>query len=169
MYPSLGRQLQDYLRSGDIITVPPQWVGRCFVEGDLVFKKDLPYARFLVHYTDDATTEENVYKIHPEYIPLVRATYDLQGSNWQTASSSSPSCLVHRNLLVMPEIVHDTELFLEYSANPFQENWEVTVVAGPRKGYHGRVRKVYRFEVQVELQATQTIAKFKPKELCRRM
>lgn len=148
------------------VYVPPGWISRCFNSGDLVFKKGLRNARFLV---DSYSDEQSSKQIHPDYIPLKRAVYNTETSKWETASGTKACSMVHRRELVMADTTHDPILLWRQGINPCQENWQVRVIAGPFKGYFGRVRKVLRTEVEVELQATQEVAKFKPEHLARHM
>ena len=159
----MGRQIWDYWPSFSTIRVQPKFVGRCFIEGDLVFKKDLPNARFTVgRYIDDESC-----KTHPVYIPISRAMYNQKSLTWEVLSNSETSCLVHRDELIMADTIHDPMLRWTYGVNPFKENWVVSPTSGPYKTYIGRVRKVWRTEVEVELEAMHTIVKFKPQHLAR--
>ncbi|KAJ3473326.1 hypothetical protein NLI96_g13049 [Meripilus lineatus] len=150
--PSLGRQFYNHPPRLGKLTVPHLSVRRCFVEGDLVFLKGLPSARFFVHSglnVDEnrrAAAEAEDFGTH---IPLIRAHYDRQTSGWVPPSSMSRFALIHREKLAFADVVHNPEE--NVTSINFRVNWTVTVTSGPYKGYIGRVRRLWKNEVEVEL------------------
>ena len=81
----------------------------------------------------------------------------------------APYVFVHRDELHMVDVMHDPEESWIPDSHTFRENWQVTVTSGPMKGYHGRVRKVWRNDIEVELEAVSRIVKFSPDSIARRM
>lgn len=167
--PSMPRQRADLpVTEMDVIYLPVQFISRCFIDGDLVFKKDSPKARFLVQHDEEIPDDEPL-PIHPQNICISRATYDRETSKW-VVEKNTPSSVVPRDSLIMPDTIHDPEVaWSVHNYISFEAGCHITVISGQYKGYHGRVRAVWREDVEVELEAVQKIVKLKPELISRRM
>ncbi len=167
--PSMSRQLVEPAADLGRISLPPQFIQRCFLQGDQVFKKGLPNARFFVHHGDSAGNPHLIQDQH-DLVPIARMRFEPALADWITPDHESSFCLVHRKDLIMADTIHDPKEAkrMGHIHKAFRVNWEVTVVKGPLKGYNGRVRKIWHNGVDVELQATQKVLKIKPELLMRR-